>query len=130
MELSYFLAQLFGLTMMVFGVLMWIKPRLVDGMVGDLQQHVFSRVMAGFIGVVAGLAIILSHNIWEFGWVGLVTLFGWSAFLKGISYVAFPKMIFSTAGSILKSGKRQLFVSMVVFLIGAYLTYNGFGLGM
>jgi hypothetical protein len=121
MELSLFLAQLFGMSLIIY------RPMLLEETIRDLKPYSFTSLMAGFIGIVCGLAIILSHNIWEFSYRGVVTLFGWSALLKGISYVAFPQLIIKSAKKILK-GKRSKVTMLVALLTGCYLTYYGFDL--
>lgn len=128
MELSLFLAQLFGLTIMIFTVLALLQPKVVSEAVRSMQPYSFSVLVAGFIGVIAGLALILSHNIWEWGWRGVITLFGWAALVKGISYLIFPNLLIRTANSLLLGKRRTLFLS-IAFLLGAYLAYQGFMLG-
>ena len=128
MELSLFLAQLFGLTMILFMVSLLLKSDLIDRMINDLRTSAFSMAIAGFVGVMGGLAVILTHNIWEMNWRGLVTFFGWAAVLKGITYIAFPELI-TGAASKMMSGKCRKVVMVVALLAGCYLTYYGFGLG-
>ena len=129
MELSLFLAQLFGLTIMVFSAIAFFRPMLMDEVFRDIRPYSFAAMMAGFIGIVCGLAIILSHNIWEFSWRGLVTLFGWGALIKGVSYIAFPQVIISAANKFMM-GRNNKLIMIVYFLVGCYLAYHGFGYGM
>jgi hypothetical protein len=128
MELSLFLAQLFGLTMIIFTLSALFRPKLIDGMINDLQSSTFSSMLAGFVGVIGGLAIILNHNIWEMSWVGIVTFFGWAALLKGITYIAFPDLILKTANVLMTRKSRTGFL-VVALLFSCYLTYHGFGMG-
>jgi hypothetical protein len=129
MELSLFLAQLFGLTLIIFALVALMRPAFIESVMRDLQPYSFSLLLAGFIGIVGGLAIVLTHNVWEFSWRGLITLFGWSAIAKGVSYVAFPDTLIATAGSVLGRKRRKL-VLVIMLAMGMYLTYHGFGLGM
>jgi uncharacterized protein YjeT (DUF2065 family) len=129
MELSYFLAQLFGLTMVIFSVIWWLRPKLIDTMLAELRQQPFSMMLAGFFAIVAGLAIVLTHNIWEFSWVGLITLFGWVAILKGVTYIAFPDLLIRTASTVMQ-GKQRTFMTIFSLLMGLYLTYHGFSFGV
>lgn len=127
MELSYFLAQMFGLTYIIFAGALFLRPTLVTVAIRDLRPFSFVMLMAGFIGIVAGLAIVLSHNIWELSWRGLITLFGWVALIKGITYVAFPDFLrFTATGMINGKGKRNAMLALM-FLLGCYLTFKGFG---
>lgn len=128
MELSLFLAQLFGLTLMIFTVIAMFRPVLITVAMRDLRPYSFLMLMAGFIGIVGGIAIIISHNIWEFSWRGVVTLFGWASLLKGITYVAFPDMLKITSGGIFEGKRNRMVVLSLAFLLGVYLTYHGFGL--
>lgn len=128
MELSLFLAQLFGLTLVIFAGLAFWRPELVTAAVRDMKPFSFPMLLAGFIGVFGGLAIILAHNIWEFNWRVVITLLGWVALIKGVFYVAFPETIMLTGVRALE-GKRQRVVLFLAFLFGCYLVYCGFSFG-
>ena len=128
MELSYFLAQLLGLTLMLFAAMILLRPTITTVAIRDLRAYSFEMLLAGFLGIVGGLAVVLSHNIWEFSWRGIITLMGWAALLKGISYVAFPNFMRFTAASMLNGKRKRTTVLIVVFLLGSYLVYHGFGI--
>lgn len=127
MELSYFLAQLLGLTLIIFAGIAMFRSAIITATIRDLRPYSFSMLLAGFAAIVAGLSIILTHNIWEFSWIGLITLFGWSALLKGVTYVAFPNFIIGTANKALVGRKSIKLWVVVMFVLGVYLTYKGFG---
>ena len=127
MELSYFLAQLFGLTMMIFAAITLTRPAIVIGAIRDLKPYSFTMLMAGFVGIIGGLAIILSHNIWVTDWRVVITLFGWTALIKGVVYIAFPDCIIMSAGNLLDGSKSRATILAIAFLFGLYLAYNGFG---
>lgn len=126
MELSHFLAQLFGFTLMIFSAVLMLRPMIVTVAIRDLRPFSFSMLMAGFAGIVGGLSIILIHNIWEISWRGLITLFGWSALIKGVTYVAFPDFLRFTATGMLNGKAKRNAALIVTFLVGAYLAYSGF----
>lgn len=128
MGLSYFLAQLFGLTIIIFSVVAFFQPSLISATIRDMKPFSFPLLMAGFLGVFGGLTIILSHNIWEMSWRVIITLFGWAALIKGIAYVAFPGTIVRTGISLFE-GKWRRWSLVVTFLVGCCLVYHGFGFG-
>lgn len=128
MELSYFLAQLFGLTLIIFAVVAFFQPSIISATIRDMKPFSFPLLLAGFIGVFGGLAIILSHNVWEWSWRVIVTLFGWTALIKGIAYVAFPETLMRTGISVFEGKWRKLSL-VVTFLVGCCLVYHGFGFG-
>jgi hypothetical protein len=84
--------------------------------------------IAGLVGVTAGLAIVLSHNVWSGGALPvIVTLFGWASLLKGIILLVLPPETESRV-FIVGLGYEQhpnLFATFAL-LLGAYMTYSGF----
>ena len=81
----------------------------------------------GMVWLVAGLAIILGHNIWSGGLLRvIVTLVGWLIFIRGLLLLFLPP----AAAVGLFTGLRfeQLFYLYVAISLafGAYLTYSGF----
>ncbi len=128
MELSLFLAQLFGLLLLIFIAIAFIRPQYIEGVLRDLKPHSFSMLLAGFVAIVVGLMVILTHNVWDMSWRVVITLFGWAALLKGITYVALPETLIATADKALQGRYRQATLTLA-FLLGCYLTYQGFGIG-
>lgn len=127
MELSLFLAKLFGLTFMLFaGVAFW-RPEMFTAALRDMRPYSFPMLVTGFVGVMGGLAVVLTHNIWEASWRVVITSFGWLALLKGVSYIAFPGFLIRTATGVLEM-RQQRFLLGVTFLLGCYLAYHGFEL--
>ncbi len=127
MELSYFLAQLFGLTYIISAVAIYIRPSIATSMVRDFKSNQFVVVIVGFMALVIGLAIVLSHNIWVANWTVIITIFGWAALLKGIAYLLSPDTILLSGEKILQNNKRRTIVLLVMFIFGFYLAYKGFG---
>lgn len=125
MELSHFLAQLFGLTMIIFTITALVRPRLLDGAISDMKSSSLAVLMTGFVTVMGGLAVVLSHNIWEASWVGIVTFFGWAALLKGITFITFPNVLVSASDKVM-GGSRRKTVLIIALLVSTYLAYKGF----
>jgi len=84
--------------------------------------------LAGLLGVTAGLAIVLAHNIWSGGALPIiVTLFGWAALIKGIFLLVLSPELESR---LFIAGFRfeqypNLYAS-ILLLLGGYLTYAAF----
>jgi uncharacterized membrane protein len=125
MELSNYLAQLLGLTLMIFTALALIRPVIITLAMRDLRPFSFAMMLAGFIGIFGGLAIILSHNIWEPSWRVLVTIFGWAALIKGVTYVAFPEQLKLTSNKLLEGRWPRTIILVAAFLLGLYMAYSG-----
>lgn len=77
--------------------------------------------------VVAGLAIILGHNVWSGGALPvIVTLVGWLALIKGLVFLFLsPEGAVDYFAALHYEHFFYLYTS-ISLLLGAYLTYAGF----
>jgi vacuolar-type H+-ATPase subunit I/STV1 len=82
----------------------------------------------GVITLLAGLAMILSHNIWSGGVLSvIVTLIGYLTLIKGLLFLFLSPE--AAAGLFLGAlHYEQLFYlyAAISLIFGAYLTYGGF----
>jgi hypothetical protein len=128
MELSYFLAQIFGLLLIIFSIAFLFRPIIVTVAIRDLRPFSFTMLLAGLLGVTGGLFIILTHPIWEFSWRGIITLFGWIMLFKGVMYIAFPDTLRFTATSMVNGIEKRTVMLLLILVLGCYLTLHGFKL--
>lgn len=122
-----FLAKLIGLFSMIVAVLVGIHKETTLLTLGGIVQSAEILMMLGFLSLAAGLAIVLSHNVWRKGLLALiVTLAGWVFLLRGVIVLALPHP--QLVALLNAAHYQQLFYVYVViaFIIGAYLTIRGF----
>lgn len=127
MELSLFLAQLFGLSIVVVAVGMLVKPTMLQDVMKDMNHSPMLNMMFGFLGILGGLAIILSHNVWSQDWRVVITIFGWGAFIKGSLFMFAPDALKNIGVSMYGSEKRTRVVLILLLAVGLYLSAVGFG---
>lgn len=125
---TIFLSRLIGLYCIVVALLMVIRKPAVIDTVTAYSQSPSMMIFLGMVVVVAGLAMILAHNIWCGGALPVVvTLVGWLALIKGLLFLFLPADAYP--GIILCWLRHPLlfYVSLVlILLIGIYLIYGGF----
>jgi hypothetical protein len=81
----------------------------------------------GLVIVAAGVAMVLTHNIWSGGALPvIVTLVGWLTLIKGLAFLFFPPpaavgiMVWGSAW------EQYYFVDVALAVVlGIYLTYQG-----
>ena len=125
---TIFLAKLIGLYCIVIAVAMSIdKPATVNAIVALVGSPplVF---LVGLIVVAAGLAMVLSHNVWRGSALAVaVTLIGWLTLVKGALFLFTPA---PAAGGFIVWGaayERWFYVDVALaFALGIYLTYAGY----
>ena len=82
--------------------------------------------IAGLIAFVAGLAIVLTHNVWVAGWPVIITIFGWASLFAGIVRIVFPDQV-AQLGRRAADSQGFLLFGIVLYLgLGAWLIYAGY----
>ena len=82
--------------------------------------------LSGVITLPVGIAIVISHNVWEANWRVLITLFGWIVILAGIARLAFPDLMKMVGNTMLEKGYFTTVPGAVMAAFGAFLTYQGY----
>lgn len=126
MDTSLFLAQLIGPVLLVTAAAVLINQDNMREMARDFLEHRGLIFLAGILTLVAGLAIVLTHNVWEWSWAVVITIFGWLGVIGGFFRIVFPDSVKSVGTAMLE--KRGLFTAggVVQGLIGAWLCYFGY----
>lgn len=124
---SVFLARLYGLFIVIFAIAISVQPEASTATLAKLCRDPVALMLSGWFGLVAGLAMVLGHNIWHGGGATiLVTLLGWLVLAKSAVTLMLPAGIIATLYD--RAGYADhVFVYVGVYLIiGAYLTWCGY----
>ncbi len=125
---TIFLGRLFGLSCILIALSMMFHKQAVVEMMSKILSDPSMMFFAGVLALVAGLAMVLAHNIWSGGALPVVvTILGWLTLLKGLMFLLL------LSGDAEGFYMRTLHYSQLFYLymaicvvIGAYLTYGGF----
>ena len=126
MQTSIFLARLIGPALLIVGVGILLNQTYYRGMT---KEFVVSRplfYLASIIGVIAGLAIVLVHNVWTPDWRVLITLFGWLNLIRGAFSILLPQPSFAFAGRTVTGKYMPLAGSVFALLLGLTFCYFGY----
>ena len=124
---TVFLGKLIGVYLAAISVAMLVSKgrtlKTLDEMVKSGPWMLFS----GMAATMAGLAIVLAHNVWSGGALAVaVTLTGWAGLLKGLSLLVVPpdKM----AGAYKAAGFERYFYPWMgaVLVLGLWMTLYAF----
>jgi hypothetical protein len=74
----------------------------------------------------AGLAIVITHNVWVAGWPVLITIFGWIAIFAGIARILMPASMKSIGQTMIEKTALLTVPGGLMILFGLYLSYKGF----
>lgn len=124
---TIFLARLIGLFSLVVSGAMFLHEQamveIVTAMVRD-QPLVF---ILGMLGLLAGLAMVLAHNVWSGGALPIVvTLFGWILLIRGTMLLLLPPDALASLMDSIHFERLSYFSAGITLVLGLYLTYAGF----
>lgn len=126
MELSYALAQIFGIYWLISAFFLVIRREAALRLFRSFAKNEMMQRAAGLIEILAGLLILFFHTTWS-GWPTIISLIGVLAVAEGLYYSFMPhKIIYK---SIMKAVKPAAFNALVaVFaVLGLFLVFVGFG---
>lgn len=127
MGLSIFLAKLIGLYLIIVSIGIFSNQRVIKNLMNEIVQHPTILFSLGFVSVLAGLAIVLGHNIWQWHWVVLITVLGWLELIRGTIRVVFPEQLVNTITRLLENYPNIInWAAGVSLILGLFLTYKGF----
>src|SRR4249919_3222511 len=101
MQTSIFLARLIGPVMALAGVSLLVNELAFRKMAQEFLRSPALIFFSGMILMPAGLAVVLSHNVWVLNWPVIITLLGWIAVISGALRIFAPDRA-------LKIGKKVL----------------------
>jgi hypothetical protein len=77
--------------------------------------------------LVAGLAIVLTHNVWSGGVLPvIITLIGWATLFRGLVLLLLPPDAVAGIFESIHFEQLFFFYIAITLIIGLYLTYGGF----
>jgi hypothetical protein len=83
--------------------------------------------ITGVFTMILGLAIVVGHNRWSGGAVTvLVTIYGWVALLKGLTFLCLPAAAQSGLYQAMHFEQYFYRYFVVALVLGGYLIYGGF----
>lgn len=126
MDTSIFLAKLAGPMMLVLGLFVVSQPERIRRIGREFLESEALMFMSGVITLPAGLAIVVTHNVWAADWRALITLIGWVAVLAGTARLVLPDPMKTVGEAMLEKAYLTAVPGALMATMGAYLSYHGY----
>jgi hypothetical protein len=124
---TLFLARLIGLFLIVVSLAMLVQKQ---GLAPSFEALIHDRVallIIALIGLVAGLAMILAHNVWSGGVLPVaVTVIGWLLALRNALILLLPAHALVALFEALHVEQLYYVYAVIDLLIGVLLTSAAF----
>lgn len=88
MELTMYLAQVFGLYLILAGVIILIRRSYFAHVVLKIVEDRLARMLLGAMELAAGIFLVTSHNDWSSTPATIVSLIGWLLLGEGLAYLS------------------------------------------
>ncbi|OGZ00384.1 MAG: hypothetical protein A2945_03490 [Candidatus Liptonbacteria bacterium RIFCSPLOWO2_01_FULL_52_25] len=125
METSIFLAKVLGLVSAISALAVMVRYKESLTMEEEAAERPSSVYASGFLILIGGVLLVVSHSVWVWDWRLVITILSWMVLLKGLGRIFFPN---SVKSMIAKKKTHRAFIlgEAVVFLVGLYLLYYSF----
>src|SRR5262245_18605226 len=118
MDVSIFLAKIIGLNFLIFGITLFFNKASFQSVLDDFIAHPALILFGGFVNLLLGSMIIISHNIWDSDWRVLITIIGWLLFIRGIIWLAIPRVMVKWISNMTRNLKPFYIATLVSFILG------------
>lgn len=125
MEIVNFLAQWWGFSLLIISLSFLINPKHIHKVFRFMENEAVI-ILSGITGVLLGVALILTYNVWESNWKAIITIFGWVILIKGIIRLFFPGFVLKVWARIKNRTEWIPFLFLIMILFGCFLIYMGF----
>jgi hypothetical protein len=124
MEAITILTKFWGWYLIIFFLILTLKPARIKQIFNDLKNERFRFTMS-FLAIILGLINILLYNKWLTDWTFIITLFGWIALFIGLALFVLPKQ---TVDMLIRLNVKFVqLVYMLLFLLGLFLLNMAYG---
>lgn len=91
----------------------------------ETMNHPASLVLSGFIALIVGIMLVVSHNLWVEDWRVLLTIIGWMALFKGLVIIFFPHLLVNLSLKWMQNEVAYTLTFLFTLFLGVVLLYFG-----
>lgn len=126
MEASIFIARLIGPIFLLLALAIALDRTRLTVAGREFLGSPALILTSALLSLLAGLAIVNSHNIWSADWRVLVTLFGWLALIAGAVRLVLPRLVQRQGNGLMNRVWPMWLAAAVVVVYGLVLTWAGY----
>ena len=126
MQTSLFLARLIGPVMLVIGLAVFTNQRAFREMAEEFMASRALMFLSGLLLMPAGLAIVLTHNVWTADWRVLITLLGWLIAIGGALRLFGPLFVAKAGHAMLNQPYFTSIAAAIWVVLGLLFCFFGY----
>ena len=126
MSTSVFIARLIGPVMLVIGLAVFANQRGFRDMSEEFLTSRALIFLSGLIIMPAGLAIVLTHNVWTADWRVVITIFGWLCIIGGAIRLFEPPALVQAGRTLLGRAYFTPVAAAIWVVLGLLFCFFGY----
>jgi hypothetical protein len=126
MQTSIFLAKLIGPFALALGLALVVNGSGFRAFAGEFLASPALIFLSGIITLPAGLAIVLTHNVWTPDWRVVITIVGWLALITGAIRMIAPQQAAAKGRAMIAHPAVPKIGAAIWLAIGALLSFYGY----
>jgi hypothetical protein len=126
MTTSIFLARLIGPFALALGLALVFQGTGFRAFASEFMASPALIFLSGVITLPAGLAIVLTHNVWTPDWRVVITIVGWLAVVTGAIRMIVPQQAAAKARGVIAQPLIPKIGAAIWLAIGALLCFYGY----
>ena len=127
---SILISRLMGpiLLFMGIGAAIGLQGEFPEAYLGVLREinNQSATLILGMFALLAGLAIVNTHNLWVSDWRVIITILGWLAIVRGALSLLFPNKMYGIGDAILASRAGPMIGAVIILILGGILSWMGY----
>ncbi len=123
--LSILLGKVIGIYFILGALWAWKMRKDVHRLTKKFNKYPTLLMFMGPIVLIAGLFLVLGHNLWVGDWRVVVTIAGWLTLLKGLTIMFLPEQGLKLARA--WNEKSLSLAALVMLVLGVWVAWGAFG---
>jgi len=123
---SIFISRLIGPLIVAMAIALLAQPDIYRAILKEFTHSVALCYLAGFLGLLGGIALVLVHNVWISDWRVVITLIGWITIARGALSLLWPQGMAAIGAYLIRSRRAVVVVAAADLALGLFLSYFGY----
>lgn len=126
--LTMLLAKVFGVYLVVVGIALFARRKYFSAVFAGFVENRLLRMVIAIAELVAGLFLVVTHQVWSSWPAGIITFFGWAMTVEGAAYLFMPDRWVSKMFRLFNTKVWYFIGGVLAVIVGLYLISVGFGI--
>jgi hypothetical protein len=127
MALTILLAKVIGIVLAVIGAMILIRRQHFLSVFAAYAEQRLLRTTMSMIELLAGIFLVVGHNVWSPLPAALITIIGWMAVLEAAIYLLLSDRLVAKFIATFNTATWYVIGGSLAIVVGGYLAGFGFG---